>query len=201
MSVEYEYYQLRYDCFFCFLRPMETNATRTNNSQHCWVLLTNNVASVCMGRKVWPVSQQVPQVPILLWIHANGRNKSQHCWAQQCWVLLANNVGSLCMGLYVQRYSLVYSVKEWRPDLLQSVTCITKCDDYYKMCLNNMLSMLSSCGSWICERCSFKISVKYLFIGAFLTLIGQRANFIQWIGIYPLGKVIHSSYNRTQFIQ
>ena len=40
------------------------------------------------------------QVPTLLWFHANGRNKSQHCWAQECWVLqLANNVGSVCMGL------------------------------------------------------------------------------------------------------
>ena len=35
-------------------------------------------------------------------------------------------------------------------------------------------------------------------IGAFLTLIGQRANFIRWIGIYLLSKVIHSSYNRVQ---
>ena len=31
--------------------------------------------------------------------HANGRNKSQHCWAQQCWVLLVNNVGSVCISL------------------------------------------------------------------------------------------------------
>ena len=30
-------------------------------------------------------------MPTLLRFHANGRNKSQHCWAQQCWVLLANN--------------------------------------------------------------------------------------------------------------
>ena len=35
-------------------------------------------------------------------------------------------------------------------------------------------------------------------IGAFLILIGQRANVIHWIGIYPLDKVIHSSYNRAQ---
>ena len=40
------------------------------------------------------------QVPTLLWFHANGRNKSQHCWVQQYWVLLANNVGSVCMGFY-----------------------------------------------------------------------------------------------------
>ena len=35
-------------------------------------------------------------------------------------------------------------------------------------------------------------------IGAFLILIGQRANFVHWTGIYPLDKVIHSSYNRAQ---
>ena len=34
-------------------------------------------------------------------------------------------------------------------------------------------------------------------IGAFLILTGQRANFIHWIGIYPLNEVIHSSYNRV----
>ena len=31
----------------------------------------------------------------------------------------------------------------------------------------------------------------------FLILIGQRANCIHWIGIYPLEKVIHPSYNRA----
>ena len=34
-------------------------------------------------------------MPTLLWFHANGRNKSQYCWAQQCWVLLANNAWAL----------------------------------------------------------------------------------------------------------
>ena len=34
-------------------------------------------------------------------------------------------------------------------------------------------------------------------IGAFLILIGQRANFIHWRGINPLDKVIHSSCNRA----
>ena len=34
------------------LRPMQTDATSANNSQHCWVLLANNVASVCMSLKV-----------------------------------------------------------------------------------------------------------------------------------------------------
>ena len=35
-------------------------------------------------------------------------------------------------------------------------------------------------------------------IGAFFILVGQQANFIHGIGIYPLDKVIHSSYNRAQ---
>ena len=33
---------------------------------------------------------------ISLKAHANGRNKSQHCWAQQCWELLAL-VGTCCV--------------------------------------------------------------------------------------------------------
>ena len=37
-------------------------------------------------------------------------------------------------------------------------------------------------------------------VGAFLILIGQRANFIHSIGIYPLDKVIYCSYNRTQVV-
>ena len=86
---------------------MQTDATSANNSQHCWVLLANNVASVCMDLKVWPVSNYTQQVPTLLWFHANGRNKSQHCWAHKCWVLLANNVGSVCMGLKVAILALI----------------------------------------------------------------------------------------------
>ena len=35
--------------------------------------------------------------------------------------------------------------------------------------------------------------------GMFSILIGQRANFIHWIGIYLMVKVIHSLYNRAQF--
>ena len=49
--------------------------------------------------KVWPVSNLTQQVPTLLWFHANGRIKSQHCSAQQCCVLLANNVASVYIGL------------------------------------------------------------------------------------------------------
>ena len=68
---------------------MQTDATGANNSKHCWVLLANNVASVCMGLKVWPVSNYTQQVPTLLWFRVTGGpNKSQHCWAQQCWVRL-----------------------------------------------------------------------------------------------------------------
>ena len=55
---------------------MQTDTTSANNSQHCRVLLANNVASVCMGLKIWPVSNYTQQVPTLLWFPANGRNKS-----------------------------------------------------------------------------------------------------------------------------
>ena len=51
---------------------MQTDATCW--AQQCCVLLANNVASVCMGLKVWPVSNYTQQVPTLLWFHSNGRN-------------------------------------------------------------------------------------------------------------------------------
>ena len=35
-------------------------------------------------------------------------------------------------------------------------------------------------------------------MGVFLILIGQQANFIHWIRICSLDKVIHCSYNRAQ---
>ena len=62
--------------FFGPSRPMQTDTTSANNSQHCWMLLANNVVSVCIGLKVWPVLNYTQQVPTLLWFHANGRNKS-----------------------------------------------------------------------------------------------------------------------------
>ena len=42
---------------------MQTDATSANNSQRFWVLLANNVASVCMGPKVLPVANYTQQVP------------------------------------------------------------------------------------------------------------------------------------------
>ena len=56
------------------LRPMQTDATSHNVVACCWGFLANNVASVCMGLKVWSVSNYTQQVPTLLWFHANGRN-------------------------------------------------------------------------------------------------------------------------------
>ena len=35
-------------------------------------------------------------------------------------------------------------------------------------------------------------------IDSFLSLIGERANFIPWIGFYPLDKDVHSPYKRAQ---
>ena len=74
------------------LRPTQTDATSANNCQHCWVLLANNVASVCMDLKVWPVSN-----------YKGSCKRTQHCWAQQCCDLLRpfawnhSNVGTCCV--------------------------------------------------------------------------------------------------------
>ena len=72
-------------------RFFKAHANGRNRSQHCCVLLANNVASVWMGLKVWPA------------------NKCQHCCGsmqtdatllvQQCCVLLADNVASVYIGL------------------------------------------------------------------------------------------------------
>ena len=67
---------------------MQTDATSANNSQHCWVLLANSVASICMGLKVWLVSNYTQQVPTLLWLHATdatshsivGSSNVGCCW-------------------------------------------------------------------------------------------------------------------------
>ena len=56
------------------LRPMQTDATSHNIVVCCWGFLANNVASVCMGLKVKPVSNYTQQVPTLSRFHANGRN-------------------------------------------------------------------------------------------------------------------------------
>ena len=82
---------------------MQTDATSDNIVACCWGVLANNVASVCMGLKVWPVSKYTQQVPTLLWFHANGQNMLGptilRVVGQQWCVLLANNVASVCMGL------------------------------------------------------------------------------------------------------
>ena len=108
---------------------MQTDATSHNIVACCWGCVANNVASVCMGLKVQPVSNYTQQVPTSanivvvpckrtqhvgpnnvgccwptmlrlfcmgLKTHSNGRNKSQHCWAQHCWELLAL-VGTCCV--------------------------------------------------------------------------------------------------------
>ena len=62
------------------------------------VLLYDNVASVCMGLKVWPVSNYTQQVPALLWFHANAwRNMPGptilRVVGQQCCVRLHGPLG------------------------------------------------------------------------------------------------------------
>ena len=56
------------------LKPMQTDATSHNIVACCWGFMANNVASVCMGLKVWHRSNYTQQVPTLLWFHTNGHN-------------------------------------------------------------------------------------------------------------------------------
>ena len=65
-----------FDRLFDYSSHRKAHTNGRNKSQHCCVLLANNVASVCRGLKVWPVSNYTQQVPTLLWFHANGRNMS-----------------------------------------------------------------------------------------------------------------------------
>ena len=74
-------------------------ANRRNKSQHCCVLLANNVESVCMDLKVWPVSNYTQQVPTSANIVVVPCKRAPTCWAQQCCLLLAINVASVSMDL------------------------------------------------------------------------------------------------------
>ena len=86
--------------YFSPSRPMQTDATSANNSQHCWMLLANNVA--------WPKSLTGFK------LYATNAKKCQHCCGsmqtdqqvttllgptmlgvvgQQCWIRLH---GPLC---------------------------------------------------------------------------------------------------------
>ena len=78
---------------------MQTDATSANNSQHCWVLFANDVASVCMGLKVWPVSNYTQQLPTSANIVVVPCKRTQQVTTllgptmlgvvgQQCWVRL-----------------------------------------------------------------------------------------------------------------
>ena len=72
---------------------VQTDATTPNNVLE---LLANNIASICTGLKVWPVSNFAQQ-------HATTFNNMQQgvqtdaiCNIQQCWELLVYNVASVC---------------------------------------------------------------------------------------------------------
>ena len=81
------------------LRPVQTDATSVNNSQHFWVLLANNVTSVWMGLNVWPVSNYMQQVPTSANVVVVPCKRTQQVTTllgptmlgvvgQQCWVRL-----------------------------------------------------------------------------------------------------------------
>ena len=83
---------------------VKAHANGRNKSQHCCVLLANNVASVCMGRpksltgfKLYATSASW-QVQTLIIVVPTSMQTDPTCRAQQCCMLLANNV-SLKLGL------------------------------------------------------------------------------------------------------
>ena len=90
-----------------------TDATSANNSQHClrccWPTMLHLFAWAWKFDRFQTICNKCQQVLTLLWFHANGHNKSQHCWAQQCWVLLANNVGSVCTDLKITVFVVLIS--------------------------------------------------------------------------------------------
>ena len=67
-------------------------ANGRNRSQHCWVLLANNVASVCTSLKVWTVFKLYATSANIVWFHAKRRNMLGPTmllvFGQQCWVRL-----------------------------------------------------------------------------------------------------------------
>ena len=50
----------------------------------CWRTMLRSFAWAQKFDRFQTIRNKCQQVPTLLWFHANGRNKSQHCWAQQC---------------------------------------------------------------------------------------------------------------------
>ena len=92
-----------------------------------------------------------------------------------------------------------------RRALINAQMCHTKTR---KSAPKHLVGVLGNTSCWSpgpgCTRVDTVASIQWINpfpvdkIGAFLILIGW-ANFIHWIGIYPLDKVIHSSYNWAQW--
>ena len=77
-------------------KVIELRANGRNNSQQCWELFANNVASVCTGPKVCPVSNFAQQHATISNNMQQGVQTDATCSIQQCWELLVNNVTSVC---------------------------------------------------------------------------------------------------------
>ena len=98
---------------------MRTDATSANNSQHCCVLLANNVASVCMGLNVWPVSNYTQQVPTSANIVVVPCKRTQQVTTllgatmlgvvgQHCWVRLHGPLHFASKSCYILRQKLLH---------------------------------------------------------------------------------------------
>ena len=101
---------------------MQTDATSANNSQHCWVLLPNNVASVCMGLK-FDRFQTI-------------RNKCQQCCdsmqtdATSHNIIGSNNVGCCwptMLGLFAWAFTAICVTT-----LLEMVSIVTNFNDHLR---------------------------------------------------------------------
>ena len=83
---------------------MQTDATNHNTVACCWGFLANNVASVCMVLKVWPVSNYVQQVPTSANIVVVPCKGTQHVGPNNvacCWpTMLSPFAGPLSIVFY-----------------------------------------------------------------------------------------------------
>ena len=78
-------------------------------AQHCCATLggsqNDRNVGTCCAKSLTGFQTVRNKWPTLLWFHANGRNKSQHCWP--------NNVASVCMGLKGE-HQVLSSDKTWQ---------------------------------------------------------------------------------------
>ena len=86
--------------FSAILASFRLRANGRNNSQQCWELLANKVASVCTGDKSMTGFKLCATTSNNM---QQGVQADATCNIQQCWELLANNVASVCTNWNSQK--------------------------------------------------------------------------------------------------